>query len=435
MKKYFLSMMSILMMTLVSVSFVACGDDDDDNNNYASGSSAKGTSKSDMGDLYIETNYCYWQFSENVEYPAYELEFMSVDVESYLKAGRAFKNADAVHVSIPVNSGDNTSLATGTFKDFELTVLRGVSNRGDNADAIAYISKPDSTGQAQVTISRSGDTYTVDVTGVDIYLDKDGDEPELVKKSASFSYTGKAQNYKALKDEYKDTEQKDDDDEEAEKKDSTNYSSTLTLDDYTFNLEDGYWYKSVDSINNMTYFYINLYNCPYTDLWLNDEYDKLPAEIQEVYVYFKAQSVYFDGLPEGNFVMSSMAGVVVDRDKYLEEIMNPDAQDINSDAYMKTEFIEAGDRAFISIKKEGDKYYLAFSTLEFYKVNIGAMTVLNDPIYVYNWGWAGNLKDINYLYEYNGDEEEEGEGEGESSASRSVKMDTKKLFIKPMFKK
>ena len=103
---------------------------------------------------------------------------------------------------------------------------------------------------------------------------------------------------------------------------------------------------------------------------------------------------------------------------------------------LASEFIEASDRAFISIKKEGDKFYHSFSTLEFYKVNIAASTILNDPIYVSNWGYEGNLKDINYLYEYDDEEEEGEEGEGEGEGARSMtKQKAKNLFIKPMFLK
>ena len=434
MKKYFLSMMSILMMALVSVSFVACGDDDDDNGGSYSGSASSGTSKMDMGELNVDVNHCFWAYDTEDNENVYVVDLYNLDIEAYAKQGRHFYNADMVQILIKDNNGSNASLPTGTFKDFTMQITRGVSSNLKALDnVIMYFCEPDSTGNAQVTISKSGDDYTISVSGVNIFGEED-EQLVLIKKSATFSYTGGAVNMTDLKSEF---EKIKDDEEEAEKKDSTNYATSLTLDDKTFNLDYGYWYKSVDSINNVTYFYINIFNCPYTDIWTEGDKSDLPADIHEFSIYFRAQSVYFDGLPEGNFVLSSLAAISVDRDKYLAALES-DADYISSSEFYTSEFIEASDRAFISIKKEGDKFYLSFSTLEFYKVNIAASTILNDPIYVSNWGYEGNLKDINYLYEYDEEEEEgeEGEGEGEGEGARSMtKQKAKNLFIKPMFLK
>jgi hypothetical protein len=56
MKKYFLSMMSVMMMALVCVGFSACGDDDKDDGGSGSGSSS---SISGDGENY-EFDYGYW---------------------------------------------------------------------------------------------------------------------------------------------------------------------------------------------------------------------------------------------------------------------------------------------------------------------------------------------------------------------------------------
>ena len=427
MKKYLLSMMSIMMMALVSVSLVGCGDDEEDNGSSYSGSASSGTSKMDMGELNVDVNHCFWTYDQ--EDNEYRVEMYNLDVETYFKQGRHFYNADLVQILIKDNNGSNASLPTGTFKDFTIVVMRGVSSSKNAMDDIlTYTCEPDSTGNAQVTINKSGDNYTISVSGVDIY-GNENDQPVLIKKSATFSYTGGIVNMDDLKSKYGEIK---DDEEEAGKKDSTNYSTSLTLDDITYTLDHGYWYKSVDSIRGMTYFYINLYNCAYTDIMYEGERDKLPADIHEMTIYFRAQSVYFDGLPEGNFILEYLTVYSADRDKYLAALES-DAEYISSSEFLTTEFIEDSDRAFINIKKEGDKFYLSFSTLEFYKINVAASTVLNDPFYIKNWGYAGEVKDINYIYNYDDDYDDEGEGdvEGEGEGARRMA----KIAIKPIFMK
>ena len=404
MKKYFLSMMSILMMALVSVSFVACGDDDDDNGGSYSGSASSGTSKVDMGDLYIEVNHCYWDYVDSVSPKLYDIQFSNVDVESYLKTGRAYRNNDVVFLSLYTDNGDKAALPTGTFTDFTLSIARGAGKYGYSDDASFYLCKSDSSNQAKATVTRDGDTYTFNVTGVDLYLVSEKEEKE-----------------------------------EVEEKDSTNYSTTMTVDYKTFTFDQGYWHKYVDSTLNETYFYVNLFNCPYTDLRVNDELDKLPSEIHQLSLYFEAQGISFDGLPEANFVLSSINLIAVDTKKYLEEL-EKDYDEQDAANYITHEFITlSSSRHFVSIKKDGDKFYLSFSNLEFYKLNVGGITIINDdPLVVKNWGYAGQLKDINYLYEYDEEEEEgeEGEGEGEGEGARSMtKQKAKNLFIKPMFLK
>ena len=416
MKKYFLSMMSILMMALVSVSFVACGDDDDDNGGSYSGSASSGTSKVDMGDLYIEVNHCYWDYVDSVSPKLYDIQFSNVDVESYLKTGRAYRNNDVVFLSLYTDNGDKAALPTGTFTDFTLSIARGAGKYGYSDDASFYLCKSDSSNQAKATVTRDGDTYTFNVTGVDLYLVSENGV-ELVKKGASFSYTGGAQNFTELEEKYKDVEQEE---EEVEEKDSTNYSTTMTVDYKTFTFDQGYWHKYVDSTLNETYFYVNLFNCPYTDLQVNDELDKLPSEIHQLSLYFEAQGISFDGLPEANFVLSSINLIAVDTKKYLEELH---------------EFLTlSSSRHFVSIKKDGDKFYLSFSNLEFYKINVGGITIINDdPLVVKNWGYAGQLKDVNYLYDY--DDEYEEEGDEPAGARMAKKMANKPFYIKSMFKR
>ena len=431
MKKYLLSMMSIMMMALVSASFVACGDDDDNDNNGGASSASSGTSKADMGDLYIETNHCYWDYNDSINPKAYNVQFCNIDVESYLKAGRSYRNADVVDLDIIVDNGDKAALPTGTFSNFTLSILRGVNSNGSAKDVTCYVCKSDSNNQAKVTISRDGDIYTFNVTGISVYLMKDLDDLELVKEGASFSYTGRAQNYAELKDEYKDVEQEE---EEVEEKDSTNYSTTMTVDYKTFTFDQGYWYKYVDSTLNETYFHVNLFNCPYTDLWVNDELDKLPSEIHELSLYFEAQGTSFDGLPEANFVLSSISLIAVDTKKYLEEI-EKESTEQDAANYITHEFLTlTNSRHFVSIKKDGDKFYLSFSDLEFYKINVGGITIIDDdPLVVKNWGYAGQLKDINYLYNY--DDEYEEEGDEPAGVRMAKKVDVKNMFFKPMFKR
>ena len=435
MKKYLLSAMSIMMMALVSASFVACGDDDDNNNGGNASSAASGTSKVDMGDLYIEVNHCYWDYVDSVSPNLYDIQFSNVDVESYLKTGRAYRNNDVVFLSLYTDNGDKAALPTGTFTDFTLSIARGAGKYGYSDDASFYLCKSDSSNQAKATVTRDGDTYTFNVTGVDLYLVSENGV-ELVKKGASFSYTGGAQNFTELEEKYKDVEQEE---EEVEEKDSTNYSTTMTVDYKTFTFDQGYWHKYVDSTLNETYFYVNLFNCPYTDLQVNDELDKLPSEIHQLSLYFEAQGISFDGLPEANFVLSSINLIAVDTKKYLEEL-EKDYDEQDAANYITHEFLTlSSSRHFVSIKKDGDKFYLSFSNLEFYKLNVGGITIINDdPLVVKNWGYAGQLKDINYLYEYDEEEDEgeEGEGEGEGEGARSMtKQKAKNLFIKPMFLK
>ena len=175
MKKIFLSLTSILMMALVSVSLVACGDDDDDNG---------GGGNSSSSGIKVNANYGFFHKNSST---SWEFYFFSHDVTSASVIG---KSVDVVSIELETKNGSD-NIPEGEFTGcFAVDVVKGMkaSQDGKGSAGEYYESGSRSKTTGKLTIKKnSGNNYTVSYTGVNFYGD-DSNTPTI--ENASFSFTG-----------------------------------------------------------------------------------------------------------------------------------------------------------------------------------------------------------------------------------------------------
>ena len=173
MKKYLLGLMSIVMMAVVCVGFTACGSDDDDGG-------GSGKSGSDAGEASISVNYGFYQTYAPTEWALY---FSNYDL-----TGTGFVNANDVNIlEIDLDTSDSwTELPVGTFSNFRVTSIKGMSTTGGEPQQY-YEGSSRLNPDATLTIQKSGNNYTVSFKGIDLYGD-DSNTPTV--KNTSFNYSG-----------------------------------------------------------------------------------------------------------------------------------------------------------------------------------------------------------------------------------------------------
>ena len=194
MKKFLYSLMALTVMTLMSVGLTSCGDDNDSGNN-GNNSPAKLTVK--VGDYTYKASYAYWYyFSPEGETPEYRICFYDCDMANAFDTGKIPAKADEIFISIrdSEKKGSNKDLTTGTVSEsysFKVRMSKLVNGRMTNACENHFTKD----SKSSLTITKSGNGYTVSVNGTDLY-DED-DEVTLIQPDVSFSYTG-AITYKYL---------------------------------------------------------------------------------------------------------------------------------------------------------------------------------------------------------------------------------------------
>lgn len=177
MKKFLLSLTTIMMVTLASVCVVSCGDDDDDG---GAGSTSSG--------LKVNAKYGYYYKGSSEHWEFY---FCSHDMNS-----RDVLNAtiDMVIIELKAQSEDG-KIPEGEFSgNFAVDVEKGmkVNSNGESTDGMYYESGSRSNTTGKLTIKKSGSNYTVSYSGVDFYSD-DSNTPSV--SNASFSFTGPLTKY------------------------------------------------------------------------------------------------------------------------------------------------------------------------------------------------------------------------------------------------
>jgi len=169
MKKYFLSLTTILMVALTSVCFVSCGDDDD--NGSSSGNSTS-------SGVVVNAKYGFYRMYGAREW---ELMFSNYDIQS---PDMMSKSLDIVAIELDTDT-EYTEIPTGEFTRFSIVITKGMKGQKDPEAYYESGSRKNATGK--LTIKKNGGNYTVSYSGVSFYGD-DSDKPTV--EGASFSYTG-----------------------------------------------------------------------------------------------------------------------------------------------------------------------------------------------------------------------------------------------------
>ena len=166
MKKYLLSLMTIVMVALASVGFVSCGDDEEEGDG---GSKSSGLLINGKYGYYIKNRPTYWEFT-----------FTSVDIYK-IKESTKF---DYLTISLETTEPYD-DIPTGVFEGcFTVDAAKGVSARSEGE---YYESGHAKYTTGKLTIKKVAGKYTVSYEGVDLYND-DSNMPTIT--NASFSYTG-----------------------------------------------------------------------------------------------------------------------------------------------------------------------------------------------------------------------------------------------------
>ena len=366
MKKYLLSMMTIMMMALVSASFVACGDDDDKDNGGSG--SASGTSKTELG-VDINVNHCYWDYYSQGSQSVYTFCFYDFDLESYIKKGEEPRNGNMIQLLVRVDGGSKDALPVGTFKDFMMMIEKGINFDGGQ-EGEYYYGESNASKNAQVKISKSGSTYSISVTGLDIYSSGRNGESKLVKSGATFSYTGGAENLEDLYNKYGDDDDDDGDDDDDDN--PVGGSSSFTGNGLTFNYSDpnGAWYANEGA------FYFQMFNCDYYRAVEEENANLLPETIQMMTIGFETNGE-LKSIPTGQY--SPFYVIIASITK--QQLMQGDNHGTQYVGYSTSP---------VKISKSGNEYTIEFGTLEFNdNVNGG-----NKPFTISGFTWKGTLDKV-----------------------------------------
>ena len=170
MKKYFLSLTTILMVALTSVCFVSCGDDEND---------GSGTGTSTSSGVSVNAKYGFYRQYGGQEW---EFNFSNHDLNSL---GNYANSLDIVSIELNTDK-EYAEIPTGEFTGgFRVGIVKDMKPGKDADIFYESVQKKNMTGK--LTIKKNGGNYTVSYSGVDFYTN-DSNTPTVT--DASFTYTG-----------------------------------------------------------------------------------------------------------------------------------------------------------------------------------------------------------------------------------------------------
>lgn len=177
MKTKLFGWMTFVMMAFVCVGFAACSSDDDDNNGGGSG-------KSSSSGVSVKTGYGY--FIKNSSGTIWEFHFCSHNMAAIPSSNAVI---DLVTIDLK-NEAGSTDIPVGEFSGcFAVDILKGANAGRDNGTIYESGRRSETTGK--LTISKSGNNYTVSYSGVNLYqVDEATDQRVGNAIVSSFSYTG-----------------------------------------------------------------------------------------------------------------------------------------------------------------------------------------------------------------------------------------------------
>ena len=167
-------MMTILSMVFVFGAFASCSKDNDDEGNGGGNSS---------GDITVKYGG-YYNFKGEDEWM---LEFSNYDILGTPPLG---KN-DITVLSINFEAADGSSLPVGEFSDFAVYLVKNgkIEVEAKEIDGDLYFGESMGGRNGKLTISKSGDKYTVSLSNVKLVESIDGGTGKTID-NASFSFTG-----------------------------------------------------------------------------------------------------------------------------------------------------------------------------------------------------------------------------------------------------
>lgn len=181
MKRNLLSWITVVAMVFMSAAFAGC-DKDKDN---GGGSNTNGSST--MGDFTTSFNYGFYEKDQDSEW--WWLFFanydMNADIEG-LNLTNLPENLD--ELSIGFRASTDGSIPTGDFSDFYVSFSRITVATGTEI-SFSGGSSYQAGDNLKLTISKSGNNYTVKYAGVDLYK-YENQRKEVAVENSTFSFTG-----------------------------------------------------------------------------------------------------------------------------------------------------------------------------------------------------------------------------------------------------
>ena len=183
MKRTYLSWMTTVLMAFACVAFISCDKDDDKD-----GGGGIGSGNLNAGEASFSVNYGYYDlYDEDEGEKSWEFSFFNFDPSSSSLPQSV--NELFIYFAVPETV---EGIPVGTFNDFGVTVCKGVKptredDSGEYYSGIANGKRAD----VKLTVSKSGDKYTISFENLS--LSQDGSDRAT---SASFSYTGKLEEFK-----------------------------------------------------------------------------------------------------------------------------------------------------------------------------------------------------------------------------------------------
>lgn len=212
-------LLSAMLIAACSLGFTACGDDNNDDNGGNGGNGGGATTSATISSNEGSASYTHAFFFSDNESSAgsygYEIEFSDFDFSSYIIANNwrgLPKKASIASLYIKTNQKAASGLPTGTFSTgswamsgaFNVPLVDGDYEIQDGA---WYF---DAT-EGSVTISKSGDIYTITINPLNaVWKKRQSSSDNEYTKTSSFVFKGKINDLTS----YRDSGDDDDDDDE-----------------------------------------------------------------------------------------------------------------------------------------------------------------------------------------------------------------------------
>jgi len=184
MKKNLLNWITVVAMVFMSAAFAGCDKDKDKDNDNGGG----GNSSTTMGDFNTSFSYGFYENDGDGDWCLYFANYdMNADIEGLNLTDLP---SDLDELFIRFRASTDSNIPTGDFSDFYVAFYRMTVATGKEIsfNGGSYYQPDDS---IKLTISKSGDKYTVKYAGVDFYkYDETSHQNVIAIENTSFSFTG-----------------------------------------------------------------------------------------------------------------------------------------------------------------------------------------------------------------------------------------------------
>ena len=324
MKKYFLSMMSIMMMALVCVGFSACGDDDDNNNNGGNGGGNNSGQQVSPQEDYVGEWLAIAFTPEGGK--RIEINRSQESVWEYYKRYNITANGKIEEWSINYRGdeeirGREEKTLVGKYRIEGSTFIIYDFYEGYN-NVKAYEQEGGGTmskDQRRATVSISNSIFFITVDGYGTY--------EL-KKTSNNNEGGNGG------------------------------SSSITGDGETYEFDYGYWY-AYEVSDSATEYVILLFNCAYYEALERQDASMLPNNLQTMTIMFDVDEAAAKAIPAGDYAPFEALLASLTKQQLME-----------GEKHGK-QYTAFSENSPVKITKSGDKYTISLGELDFYEMFSG----------------------------------------------------------------